>query len=120
MMPIKKNEPTVFSARVYELLKQIPEGRVVTYKALAEALDCRSAQAVGQALKRNPFAPAVPCHRVIRSDMSIGGYHGQVSGPTLQRKLALLRTEGVEFHNGVLTEPDRLYDFNKCKKERLN
>ena len=59
--------PTAFESQVYGALGEIPRGRVATYAALAARLDCGSAQAVGQALKRNPFAPEVPCHRVIRS-----------------------------------------------------
>ena len=52
--------PTVFEARVYEALRRIPRGQVTTYGRLAAALGCGSARAVGQALRRNPFAPEVP------------------------------------------------------------
>lgn len=102
---------TEFEARVYAALEKIPAGKVISYRRLAETLGIRSAQAVGQALKRNPNAPEVPCHRVVRSDGSIGGYQGAsaISDPSLQRKLQLLRQEGVEFDgNGVLLEPGRL------------
>lgn len=76
----------------------------MTYLGLARALGCRSCQAVGQALKRNPFAPAVPCHRVIRSDYNIGGFAGARDGEKVLRKLALLAEEGVLFENGRLKD----------------
>ena len=52
--------PTAFETRVYETIKTIPRGKATTYGSLARKLGCGSSQAVGQALKRNPFAPAVP------------------------------------------------------------
>ena len=58
---------TDYQSRVYDLLKQIPPGKVSTYAALSQALGS-SPRAVGGALRRNPFAPEVPCHRVISAD----------------------------------------------------
>ena len=111
-MTSKEREPTRFEQRVYELLGRIPKGKVVTYAEMARALDCGSAQAVGQALKRNPYAPEVPCHRVIRTDLSIGGYSGQTQGPKLRKKLRLLREEGVEFdREGQLISKDVVHRF---------
>jgi len=78
--------PTEFEQRVYALVESIPVGEVVTYAMLAKALGCGSAQAVGQALKRNPTAPQVPCHRVIRADLTIGGYVGETQGVKLEQK----------------------------------
>jgi methylated-DNA-[protein]-cysteine S-methyltransferase len=72
-------------------------GKVTTYACLARSIDCGSSQAVGQALKRNPFAPQVPCHRVIKSDRSLGGFSGQSEGPEVARKRRLLIAEGVSF-----------------------
>ncbi|MCK5801705.1 MAG: MGMT family protein, partial [Lentisphaeria bacterium] len=72
-------------------------------------LGCRSFQAVGQALRRNPFAPEVPCHRVIASDLGIGGFGGETSGEKIRRKLDLLESEGVRFHDGKLAEPCRVH-----------
>ena len=57
---------TPFQSRVYALLSQIPPGRVTTYAALSKALNS-SPRAVGGALRSNPFAPRVPCHRCIAS-----------------------------------------------------
>lgn len=105
-------EVTPFEQRVYEAVSQVPKGRVTTYALLARKLDCGSPQAVGQALKRNPFAPEVPCHRVIKADLSIGGYMGETDGEQWQRKLELLRDEGVEFdRQGHLTDKDKVFGF---------
>ena len=88
---------TSFESRVYGALKEIPRGKVVTYTALADHLNCGSAQAVGQALKRNPLAPVVPCHRVIRADGFMGGYSGECAGVRVERKRCILAAEGVLF-----------------------
>ena len=65
----------------------------ISYGELARRIGCRSAQAVGQALKRNPFAPDVPCHRVVASDGSLGGFHGERKGEMIERKRQLLERE---------------------------
>ena len=72
---------------------RIPRGFVATYGGIAEALgDKGAARAVGNAEAGNPFAPIVPCHRVISSDLSLGGYGGG-----LDVKRAFLEREGVIF-----------------------
>ena len=73
----KLNSYPVFYRKVWLECFKIPRGKTVTYKELAERLGngC-AARAVGNALAKNPFAPHIPCHRVIRSDGSIGGYSG--------------------------------------------
>lgn len=86
---------TDFQRKVYLALLEIPSGTTITYKALGERIGCRSAQAIGQALKRNPFAPAVPCHRVVSSNGSIGGFHGARDGEQIERKKTLLQAEGA-------------------------
>jgi methylated-DNA-[protein]-cysteine S-methyltransferase len=103
-MPRKTEQVSPFAARVYAALKRIPRGRVITYAALAKRIGYRSPRAVGQALRANPFAPEVPCHRVIASDLSPGGFVGQTTGPQLKRKLRLLAAEGVLFRKGCLAE----------------
>ena len=92
---------------MYAALKRIPRGRVITYAALARRVGCRSPRAIGQALRANPFAPKVPCHRVIASDLTSGGFVGKTSGPELRRKLRLLAAEGVEFAHGRIADPQR-------------
>ena len=76
----EKRRPTYFEGRVYAAVGEIPCGKVATYQSLAHYLGCRSAQAVGQALKRNPFAPRIPCHRVIRADGSLGDTRAGIPG----------------------------------------
>ena len=84
---------TPFQRRVYLELLNVPRGETISYGELARHIGCRSAQAVGQALKRNPFAPDVPCHRVVASDGSIGGFHGERQGEMIERKRQLLEEE---------------------------
>jgi methylated-DNA-[protein]-cysteine S-methyltransferase len=101
-----------FSDRVYALLRQVPEGKVTTYKDIAHALGTGAYRSVGQALRCNPYAPAVPCHRVVASDGSIGGFMGARSGPPIRRKIALLRKEGVMIKdNRVVGFEQRRYTF---------
>ncbi|MBQ8337325.1 MAG: MGMT family protein [Bacteroidaceae bacterium] len=84
---------TCFQRKVYLALLDVPAGTTITYGELARRVGCRSAQAVGQALKRNPFVPDVPCHRVVASDGSLGGYNGEREGERLERKRRLLEEE---------------------------
>ena len=83
---------TQFQLRVWELLKKIPPGKVITYKEIAVFLNMpNAARAVANACAKNPFPPSIPCHRVIRSDGKLGGY----SGPGgLKTKKKLLKKEG--------------------------
>ena len=106
---MKRRHITAFEQRVYDALRRVPRGRVTTYKLLADFMGCESPRAVGQALKRNPFAPAVPCHRVIASDLRPGGFQGSRSGPPVKAKLARLADEGVVFLNGRLADPARVW-----------
>lgn len=105
------NKPvSAFCEQVYEVVRAIPRGRVATYGGVARALGCGSARAVGQALRRNPFAPRVPCHRVIASDLRLGGFQGRRSGAATARKRRRLAAEGVRFDaSGRLCEPERLW-----------
>ena len=89
----QSSDITDFQRRVYLELLKVPRGSTITYGELARRIGCRSAQAVGQALKRNPFAPAVPCHRVVASDGSIGGFGGHRDGEYIERKRRLLEQE---------------------------
>lgn len=87
---------TPFQRKVYLALLEVPAGATITYGELARRIGCRSAQAVGQALKRNPFAPEVPCHRVVAADGSLGGYNGKREGEQIERKRELLNRERME------------------------
>ena len=86
-----------FTQEVYELVKQIPKGYVSTYSNVARALHTKAYRAVGNAMKKNPHAPGVPCHRVINSKGEIGGFAGGT-----RKKIQLLRKEGVEVKNGKI------------------
>jgi methylated-DNA-[protein]-cysteine S-methyltransferase len=62
---------------VYKLLKQVPKGRITTYKALAKAAgNPKGSRAVGAMMRANPYAPIVPCHRVVYSNSGWGGFSG--------------------------------------------
>ncbi|MBR2629244.1 MAG: MGMT family protein [Alistipes sp.] len=84
---------TPFQRRVYLALLDVPSGTTITYGELAKRIGCRSAQAIGQALRRNPFAPEVPCHRVVAADGSLGGYNGERDGEQIEYKRRLLEVE---------------------------
>ena len=85
---------TKFQLKVWNYLKHIPYGTVKTYKQVAIGINRpKSARAVANACGRNPYAPKIPCHRVIRSDGALGGYSGRGG---IRQKLKLLRSEKVE------------------------
>ncbi|KAL4906664.1 6-O-methylguanine DNA methyltransferase [Aspergillus multicolor] len=104
--------PTLTRLRktLYLCLLQIPRGQWTTYAALAKHVGS-SARAVGTAMRLNPFAPEVPCHRVLGSDGGLGGYMGTPPakasaqsktsesgrGGNLERKRRMLEEEGVRF-----------------------
>ena len=91
-----------FNDKVYELTKKIPEGRVSTYKEIAEKLGVKAYRAVGNALNKNPHAPVVPCHRVVSSNAGIGGF---ASG--INNKIKILAKEGVK------VKDNKIVDFEK-------
>ena len=79
-----------FNQKVWAITARIPKGKVVRYGDIARALNCTAYRAVGNALNKNPYAPGVPCHRVVGSDGSLTGYAGG-----LERKRALLAHEAA-------------------------
>jgi len=90
----------------------IPKGKVTTYRLIAKKLDTKAYRAVGNACRNNPYAPRVPCHRVVKSDGTIGGFAGKMSGKTVQRKAELLRKEGVQVKDGRIVNFERtLFKF---------
>lgn len=92
----ENRKPTAFEMSVYEVVRGIPKGKVSTYGAVAKLAGRGSARSVGSALARNPFAPEVPCHRVVRADGALGGFSGHTEGPEMDRKTRMLQAEGVE------------------------
>ncbi|EEH50404.2 uncharacterized protein PADG_06483 [Paracoccidioides brasiliensis Pb18] len=89
---------TPHQRKVYRTLLSIPRGRWTTYATLASHLSS-SPRAIGNAMRTNPFAPDVPCHRVLASDRTVGGYKGKWGngGDYATEKMGLLRGEGVVF-----------------------
>jgi methylated-DNA-[protein]-cysteine S-methyltransferase len=86
---ISAHQMTDFEAQVYAAVKQIPRGEVRTYGWVARCVGRPlAARAVGNALHNNPFAPIVPCHRVVAKN-GLGGFAGG-----LEKKRRLLRSEG--------------------------
>jgi methylated-DNA-[protein]-cysteine S-methyltransferase len=72
---------------VWQALLEIPYGETMTYGKLAKALGCKSAQAVGGAVGRNPISILIPCHRVVGADGSLTGYAGGVEKKDFLLKL---------------------------------
>ncbi|KAF8522387.1 6-O-methylguanine DNA methyltransferase [Gautieria morchelliformis] len=94
--------PTAHQWAVYDLVRKIPVGKVTTYKDICVALGQGSPRSVGAALRNNPFAPFVPCHRIIASNHYIGGFYGEWgqsagTGKQYHRKLDMLGKEGIAF-----------------------
>ena len=91
---MKKSPGTKFEQKVWNYLKTIQKGKVKTYKQVAIAIKSpKSARAVANACAKNRYAPKIPCHRVIRSNGTIGGYSGRGG---INQKLRLLRSEKVK------------------------
>lgn len=88
-----------FNEKCYELLKLIPEGKVTTYKEMANALDTKAWRAVGSAMAKNENLFVIPCHRVVRSDGSVGEY-----ALGTDKKVDILTKEGVIITNGKVVE----------------
>ena len=88
-----------FSQRVYEIVKKIPKGKVMTYKSVAEKLNSKAYRAIGNILKNNPDLKTIPCHRVIKSDRKVGGYFGHIDDNLSKEKERKLRSEGVKIKN---------------------
>jgi len=93
-----------FQQKVLSLVKHIPKGKVTTYKEIGKAFHKRGQiyRAVGRALKENKLPIIIPCHRVVCSDGSIGGYSRGI-----KKKIALLKKEGIQIKN------NKIIDFKK-------
>ena len=90
---MSKLSGTIFQLKVWNYLKSIPRGETRTYKKVAIGLNRpKSIRAVANAIGKNPYPPKIPCHRVVRSDGSLGGYSGKGG---IKRKKLLLKSEGI-------------------------
>ena len=84
---------TKFQLKVWKYLKTIKKGQIKTYLEVAKAINKpKAVRAVANAIAKNPHAPKIPCHRVIRTDGTLGGYSG--SGG-IETKKKLLKSEGI-------------------------
>ena len=84
---------TKFEVKVWEYLKTIPKGQTRTYKEVAKSIKRPlSYRAVANAIAKNPYSPLIPCHRVVKSDGTVGGYSGKGGVKT---KVRLLKSEGI-------------------------
>lgn len=114
---IKDSNLTPFRKRMLILLCEIPRGRYSTYKAMSDHVTKTThktcARAVGSAMRNNPFAPGVPCHRVIANDGSLGGFCGYwgENGKFASRKHELLHQEGVRFDSRGKVKGPPFRDF---------
>jgi methylated-DNA-[protein]-cysteine S-methyltransferase len=86
-----------FNEKVLQLTKKIPKGKVTTYKQIAKAMHTKAYRAIGNALNKNPYAPRIPCHRVVNSNGSLGGYCGKLNS---KKKIHLLKKEGIVVSKG--------------------
>jgi O-6-methylguanine DNA methyltransferase len=110
---------TPFRKQTLTLLCRIPSGRWSTYQAMSDHITATShktcARAVGNAMRNNPFAPEVPCHRILSSDGSIGGFGGHwgEEGKFAGKKKELLGEEGVRFDSKGKVKGQPFRDFGK-------
>lgn len=110
-MPMQTDDDEMknFTAKCYALIKRIPEGRVISYKEIAKALNTKAYRAVGTAMSKNKELITVPCHRVVKSDGRVGEY---VLGA--EAKIKLLEKEGVKIKDKKVKEFDKiLFTFER-------
>ncbi|UCH02897.1 MAG: methylated-DNA--[protein]-cysteine S-methyltransferase [Candidatus Bathyarchaeota archaeon] len=89
-----------FTKKALLLTLQIPYGSVTTYRDIAKSIgNEKAARAVGNAEARNPFAPIVPCHRVVNSDLKLSGH-----GEGLNNRYTILKREGIVFKGKRISE----------------
>ena len=86
--------------KVYKKLLEVPPGKIITYGELAKAVGLKNGQRkIGQIMKNNPFPIIIPCHRVVKSDGTVGGYaYGT------ERKKHMLSKEGLEINNNKISD----------------
>jgi methylated-DNA-[protein]-cysteine S-methyltransferase len=99
---------SAYQQAILRLLAEVPKGKVTTYGDLAKELSSRyskwspnASRAVGTTMKNNPCGPQIPCHRVIRSDGTVGNFRGGEKG-AVQEKIAMLKDEGVSVLDGKI------------------
>ena len=91
--------------QVYKKLIQVPQGKITTYGELSKAVGLKNGQRViGQIMKKNPYPVIIPCHRVVKSDGTVGGY---AYGGDI--KTNMLQKEGIKIHDGKILDWNKKY-----------
>ncbi|HEX8523994.1 MAG TPA: MGMT family protein [Tepidisphaeraceae bacterium] len=96
-----------FNQKVWTLTARIPKGQITTYAEIARALRTKGYRAVGNALNKNPYAPDVPCHRVVGSTGALTGFAGG-----LAKKQSLLSAEGVKLKINGRVDITKVFRFD--------
>ena len=97
-----------FSEKVYHYCKKIPKGKVTTYKEIGKIMKTKAYRAIGTTLKNNPYAPEVPCHKVVRNNGDIGSYQSKFHN---LKKSRLLGKEGIKVINNKIDLEKYLHKF---------
>ena len=98
---------SMFFKQAWKICAKLPKGKITTYKEIANAMGSRAYRAIGQAMHNNPHYPKVPCHRVVASDGTLGGF-----AYPLKEKIARLKKDGIEVKNGRIVDfEERLHKF---------
>lgn len=92
------------------LLRKIPKGKVTTYGELARACSS-SPRAIGQIMRRNERPDMYPCYKVVASDGCVGGYAGCIKGAKIEKKIRLLKRDGIKVANGKIDLRNCLHRF---------
>lgn len=93
----------MFAKAVFEVTKKVPRGRVTTYGEIGRIIGkAKAGRAIGNALNKNPYAPAVPCHRVVKTDGGVGGFSRGVKA-----KIKILAGEGIK------VKKDKIVNFKE-------
>lgn len=100
-----------FNQKVWALCARVPKGQVTTYGEIARALGTKAYRAVGNALNKNPYAPDVPCHRVVGTGGSLAGF---ASG--IDHKKKLLLAEGISIR-GDRVDVSQIFRLGKSQRQ---
>ena len=110
---------STYQQAILRLLAEVPKGKVTTYGDLAKELSKRDAnwspfasRAVGTTMRNNPCGPQIPCHRVIKSDGTVGNFKGGSKG-AVEEKIEMLREEGVKVLQVKVDLKEFRYKFKK-------
>ncbi len=102
-VPISRHKISEFRWNVFEFVRRIPHGKVASYSDVAEGIGKPNAQrAVGTVMRTHCLTYIIPCHRVVKNDLSPGKF------TSTRSKAEMLRAEGIEMENGRIREKHRL------------